>query len=111
MHNLATLYLRLERYDQAEALLLQTVAAKRRVLGDEHPSTCLTLASLATLYAKQRRYKEAESAALAAYRGNVKALGPDDNRTQSVVRQLGDLYAAASQPDKAQQWRAKLRTK
>jgi hypothetical protein len=39
MHNLATVYAKLNRFDEAEDLFLQTVAAKRRVLGDEHPST------------------------------------------------------------------------
>ena len=60
---------------------------------------------------KQRGLQEAESAALAAYEGYVKTFGKDDDRTESVVAQLGDLYAAASQRDKAREWRAKLRKK
>ena len=111
MHNLATLYGKLERYGDAERLFLQTITAKRRVLGDDHPSTCLTLSRLASMYMKQRRFAEAESAALSAYQGYVKTLGNDDDRTQSVVGQLRDLYAATGQPDKARQWRAKLRDK
>ena len=81
----------------------------RRVLGDEHAQTCHTLSRLASMYMKQRRYPEAESAALAAYQGYVKGLGARHERTKSVAEQLADLYTAAGQPDKASQWRAKLR--
>ena len=102
MHNLATLYVKLDRDGDAEVLFLQTVSAKRRVLGDEHPVFVKRFRLLASFYTKQRRYQEAESAALAAYEGFVKRLGNDDNSTQRVVAQLGELYAAAGQPDKAQ---------
>jgi uncharacterized protein HemY len=81
------------------------------VLGDEHPSTCLTLSRLGSLYTKQRRYKEAETAALAAYQGYMKRLGGNGESTQNVAAQLADLYAAAGEPDKAQQWRAKVGNK
>ena len=109
LHNVATIYDALGRYGEAEPLYLKALAASRRVLGDEHAQTCRTYSRLASMYMKQRRYPEAESAALAAYEGYVKGLGAGHERTTSVAEQLADLYTAAGQPEKAGQWRAKVR--
>ena len=109
LHNVATIYDALGRYSEAEPLYLKALAASRRVLGDEHAQTCRTYSRLASMYMKQRRYPEAESAALAAYQGYVKGLGAGHERTRGVAEQLADLYSAAGQPDKARQWRAKVR--
>jgi non-specific serine/threonine protein kinase/serine/threonine-protein kinase len=108
-HNLATIYDAMGRYSEAEPLYRKALVASRRVLGDEHAQTCRTFSRLASMYIKQGRYPEAESAALAAYRGNLKGLGAGDERTMSAAQVLVDLHTAAGQPDKARQWREKLR--
>jgi non-specific serine/threonine protein kinase/serine/threonine-protein kinase len=111
LHNVATIYDALGRYSEAEPLYLRTLAASRRVLGDDHAQTCRTFSTLASMYMRQRRYREAESAALAAYRGYVKGFGEDHDVTRSAVERLAKLYTAAGQPEKAREWRAKLKEK
>lgn len=111
LHNLATVYDALGRYGEADPLYLKAVDGRRLVLGGNHPDTCITLSRLASMYIKQHRYGEAESAALAAYEGFSKRLGDNHEDSRMVVEQLANLYAPAGQPDKAEQWRAKLKAK
>jgi tetratricopeptide (TPR) repeat protein len=51
MHNLAVLYLKQGRYDEAEPLYLEALEARKRLLGDDHPRTANTLYNLACLEA------------------------------------------------------------
>jgi hypothetical protein len=61
MNNLALVYKRLERCDEAEALYVKPLASRRKLLGNEHPQTLTTMNNLVTLYARQGRHDEAES--------------------------------------------------
>ncbi len=45
------------RWEEAEAIATDVVAAKAKVLGPEHPSTLTSLNNLATLFSHQGRYK------------------------------------------------------
>jgi hypothetical protein len=111
MHNVATIYAASNRHDEAEATFLKTIEDKRRVLGDEHPDTCITLRRLAALYLTQKRYTAAEPLALAAYNGYAKRLGEHHAETRRSIEQLVTLYTATGQPAKADLWRAKLKSK
>ncbi|HET8948807.1 MAG TPA: tetratricopeptide repeat protein, partial [Candidatus Polarisedimenticolia bacterium] len=53
MNNLALAYQSQGRYDEAEALHLQTLAIRRRVLGPTHPDTLTSLYNLACVDAKR----------------------------------------------------------
>jgi tetratricopeptide (TPR) repeat protein len=57
---LAGLYYSQGRYSEAEPLLVQALALKKRLLGEEHPSVASSLNNLAGLYDSQGRYSEAE---------------------------------------------------
>ncbi len=48
------------RYAEAEPLYLETVETQKRVLGDDHPDTLISINNLATLYENQGRWAEAE---------------------------------------------------
>ncbi|KAF1976246.1 hypothetical protein BU23DRAFT_597114 [Bimuria novae-zelandiae CBS 107.79] len=48
------------RWREAEQLFVQVMETRKRVLGDEHPSTLTSMASLASTYRNQGRWKEAE---------------------------------------------------
>ncbi len=47
MNGLANLYADQGRYDEAEALVLETLEIQKRVLGDEHPDTLTSMSGLA----------------------------------------------------------------
>jgi hypothetical protein len=48
------------RWTEAEQLDVQVMETRKRVLGEEHPSTLTSMANLASTYRNQGRWKEAE---------------------------------------------------
>ena len=60
MANLASTYSNQRRWKEAEELKVQVMKMRKRVLGEEHPSTLTSMASLASTYRNQGRWKEAE---------------------------------------------------
>jgi hypothetical protein len=60
MANLASTYSDQGRRDEAEELQVQVMQTRTGVLGDEHPSTLLSMGNLALTYWNQGRWKEAE---------------------------------------------------
>ena len=49
MNSLANVYLRPGRYDEAEPLFLETLEIEKRVQGEEHPETLLSMNNLAKM--------------------------------------------------------------
>ena len=60
LNNLAALYSRLERYDEAEPLLRRSLAIREKVLGPDHLEFAHAFFNLAALYRKQKRFSDAE---------------------------------------------------
>ncbi len=60
LNNLALLYKKQGRYEEAEPLHIQALEKCRAVLGEDHPDTLGSLNNLAALYGSQGRYAEAE---------------------------------------------------
>ncbi len=58
LNNLAVNQLRLERYPQAEALYLESLALHRRLLGEDHPEVAATLENLGGVYYRTKRYDQ-----------------------------------------------------
>jgi tetratricopeptide (TPR) repeat protein len=82
------------QYAEAEALFVQVLEAKRRVLPPESSSILDTMTILALAYQKQGKYALAESlftAILAARRGQV---GEQHPFTITAANDLGVLYRA-----------------
>jgi hypothetical protein len=48
------------RWREAKDLFVQAMETRKRVLGEEHPSTLTSIANLASTYGNQGRWKEAE---------------------------------------------------
>jgi hypothetical protein len=48
------------RWREAKELFVQVMETRKRVLGEEHPSTLTSIANLASTYGNQGRWKEAE---------------------------------------------------
>ena len=59
--SLAALYRDQGRYDQAEPLLVETLATRQRVLPSDNAETLDCVRELAVLFTSQGRYDEAES--------------------------------------------------
>ena len=64
VNNLALLYNHQERYDDAEPLYLETLEIRKRLLGDDHPDTLISMSALAKGLSQQGRLDEAADAFL-----------------------------------------------
>ena len=60
LNNLAMLYNKQGKYDEAEPLYQRALAINEKVLGPDHPDTATSLNNLAALYNNQGKYDEAE---------------------------------------------------
>lgn len=107
LNNLGTLYAAAGRYDEAEPYYTQTLALRRRVLGDDHPFPLSSLRNLAELNAVLHRYEEAIPLAVESYERLAASRGPEHAETRQALESLISLYEAAGDPDAAGQWRAK----
>lgn len=79
--NLGVAHLQLGHYKEAAPILEQTLAAKRRVLGDTHQSTLTSIHNLSGLYGQLGEYERSLELAREAYEGRLEVLGPGDPRT------------------------------
>ena len=72
MNNLASTYWNLGRWQEVEELQVIVVEARKRVLGEKHPDTLLSMESLAITYRSRGRMAEAMELddAVAAIRQN-----------------------------------------
>jgi len=60
MCNLASVFCDLGRWKEAEALEVQVLETRKRVLGQKHPDTLLSMANLVSTYHQQGRLTEAK---------------------------------------------------
>jgi tetratricopeptide (TPR) repeat protein len=72
--------------------LLETLAAQRSELGNDHPGTLKTMSFLADRYRAEGRYEEAESLQLEALTTQRDVLGDDHQDTLHTMSFLADLY-------------------
>jgi hypothetical protein len=76
------------RYAQAEPLLRQALAARRRVLGEGHTDTALTLSNLASNLDQQGQHAQAEPLHRQALAARRKALGEGHPDTAASLSNL-----------------------
>ncbi|KAJ5301623.1 hypothetical protein N7508_006486 [Penicillium antarcticum] len=60
MYNLASMYLKQGRWNEAEKLFVQVTEARKTKLGADHPDTLTSMSDLASTYRNQGRLEEAE---------------------------------------------------
>ncbi|KAF6782180.1 TPR domain-containing protein, partial [Colletotrichum musicola] len=60
MNNLALTYRNQGRWKEAEELEVRVMETRNTVLGEEHPSTLMSMGNLAATFRNQGRWKEAE---------------------------------------------------
>eukprot|EP00607_Mallomonas_marina_P002558 CAMPEP_0182432890 /NCGR_PEP_ID=MMETSP1167-20130531/59605_1 /TAXON_ID=2988 /ORGANISM="Mallomonas Sp, Strain CCMP3275" /LENGTH=468 /DNA_ID=CAMNT_0024620949 /DNA_START=351 /DNA_END=1757 /DNA_ORIENTATION=+ len=92
MYDLGTVYDRQGKVEMAEAMLSESLAARRLVLGDLHPDTVTSIRTLGVLYRREKQYALAEplySEYLDALRGTY---GAEHVSTLHAMHNLGGLY-------------------
>jgi len=90
------------KYDEAESLHLEALNASRRVLGDEHPSTLVSIGNLAFLYKTLGRYDEAEPLFLETLNNRRRVLGDEHPSTLVSINNLAGLYESQGRYDEAE---------
>ena len=79
----------LNKYDEAEPLLRDTLTTQRRLHGDGHFDTLRTCRGLATLLTYSNRCCEAEELSRGALVQARRTLGPEHPGTLNIARELG----------------------
>lgn len=93
--NLATVYVELEKFDEAERRLLRALPAQEAMFSDNNPEALLlALNSLASLYRLQGLYSKAEPRYLRALRICEEVLGENHLATLTALSNLAGLYRA-----------------
>src|SRR6266851_3930014 len=90
------------RYQQAESLLLTTLAIRQQILEANHPDTARTLNDLGEVYRKQGKYQEAETLLQEALAIRQQALGEAHPDVAQTLHNLANLYRAGGAYVKAE---------
>ncbi len=109
MNGLAELYTAQRRFEEAASLLVESLEISGHILGEDHPWTLTSMNGLAVVYKEQDRYNDAEPLLLEALEGRRLKLGDTHPHTLESWKNLIDLYEAWGKPEKAEEWRVKLR--
>jgi tetratricopeptide (TPR) repeat protein len=80
------------RYDEAEPLYKDCLDKRKAKLGEDHPSTMMTIYNLAGLYKSQGRYDEAEPLYKDCLDKRKTQLGEDHPDTLITINNLAGLY-------------------
>jgi tetratricopeptide (TPR) repeat protein len=86
-------YLRSQgRWKEAEELFVQVMETRKRVLGQEHPDTLMSMANLAVTYGNQGRWKEAEELFVQVMETRKRVLGQEHSNTLISMANLAATY-------------------
>ena len=91
LQTVATTARELGLLDLADGPQREAVEASRRVLGDEHPSTLITISNLGFLLQEQGRLSEAEPHYREALEASRRVLGDEHPETLISISNLGNL--------------------
>jgi tetratricopeptide (TPR) repeat protein len=91
LNTLATVYVTLEKYDEAERLYRRAMAIRENILGEDHPDVAHILTNLSLVYSLQRKFGEAEGVLRRALKIQERALGEND---VTIAATLGLLASA-----------------
>jgi tetratricopeptide (TPR) repeat protein len=79
-------------YKEAEELQVQVMQTTKRVLGNEHPHTLLSMANLAATYRDQGRWREAEELEVQVMETTKRVLSNEHPDTLSTMANLASTY-------------------
>ncbi len=77
MANLASTYQNQGRWNKAEKLEVQVMEMGKRVLGQKHPDTLISMGNLASTYRNQGQWKEAEELEVQVMETKKRVLGQE----------------------------------
>jgi tetratricopeptide (TPR) repeat protein len=80
------------RYSESERLENLIIETRKRVLGQEHPSTLASMANLASTYSIQGRWKEAEELGVQVIETSKRVLGQEHPDTLTSMANLASTY-------------------
>jgi eukaryotic-like serine/threonine-protein kinase len=101
MNNLSLVYMREGKYSQAEALEIQTLEIRKRVLGPEHPYTLQSMTNLANVYLYEGKFPQAEALYTQALEIQKRVVGPEHPDTAATLYDVGCVAARRGQKDRA----------
>jgi tetratricopeptide (TPR) repeat protein len=90
------------KYAPAEELSKRVLEIKKRVLGEEHPSTLTSMNGLSVLYRHEGRYPEAEGLLKTLAEVRRRVSGDRHRDTLAVTNALGVVYLAEGKYDQAE---------
>src|SRR6185436_516232 len=90
---MGTVYMNLGLYAQAEPLLQEALAARRRLLGPEHPDTLTVAQAIGKLRDLGGRSQEAEAINREVVEARTRVLGPDHPDTLTSMNSLANSFA------------------
>ncbi|MBI4781362.1 MAG: tetratricopeptide repeat protein [Oscillatoriophycideae cyanobacterium NC_groundwater_1537_Pr4_S-0.65um_50_18] len=99
---LGYLYKSQGRYSEAEALYVQALELRQRLLGEEHSAVANILNNLAGLYDSQGRYSEAEPLYVQALEMSKRLLGEDHPDVANSLNNLAGLYESQGRYSEAE---------
>lgn len=102
--NKAKILMRLERYDQAEVVLLQAKSDAEKLYTVRHPDYARVIAELATFYHDKGRFSQAENLYLEAKNIAAKTNGKNSTTYVYQTNNLGFLYEDKGDYVKAEQY-------
>jgi serine/threonine protein kinase/Tfp pilus assembly protein PilF len=102
MHTIGTVYLALGLTGEAESLVAESLAIRRRLYGDEHMSVAESLATFADVQRQKGNWDDAQSLAERALEIARALTGPESVATAFGLRNLGMIYYDRGEIDLAE---------
>ncbi|KAJ4303184.1 hypothetical protein N0V90_002077 [Kalmusia sp. IMI 367209] len=96
------------RYNESEELFTQVVRIRKRILGNEHSDTLISMAGLASTYRSQGRWKKAEELGVEVMETRKRALGDEHPHTLTSMGNLALTYSKQGRWKKAEELGVKV---
>src|SRR5690606_4698049 len=106
--NLATVFMKRDQYEQAEALLREVVGLCIETLSADHMNTAIARVKLGRVLARRGQRAEAEVESRAGYEIIKAQADPSSNWLRFVRGDLVEAYEALGRPEEAARFRAEL---
>jgi hypothetical protein len=94
MGNLGVFYKRQGRTEEAGPLQVEALETRRRVLGEDHPGTLMSMSLVAGLYWQQQRHAESVAMYAKTLEGRTKVLGEEHPSTLTTMWVLASSYSS-----------------
>lgn len=102
LNNLAKVYYKQNKLDDAESRYQRALDIRKNVLGSWHPEVAQSYNNLAEIYRKQNKYSKAIDYYLYALAIWEKAFGKEHNDVANCLNNLGLVYAAEGKYEEAE---------